>query len=99
MQGTIDLDPDSVTIYQMELPFNTTYSKALLDGNGVTVADWETKRAWHAYAIDAFGKAGYEISSAYTMVRKGRPKGFVYRDALWRSADLIGAAQSANATN
>ena len=91
VQGTIDLDPDSVTIYQMELPFNTTYSRALLDGNGMTVADWETKRAWHAHAIDAFGQAGYEISSAYTMVKKGKSKRFVYRDALWRSADLIGA--------
>ena len=91
VQGTIDLDPDSVTIYQMELPFNTTYSRTLLDGNGLTVADWDTKRAWHAHAIDAFGEAGYEISSAYTMVKKGRPKRFVYRDALWRSADLIGA--------
>ncbi len=91
VQGTIDLDPDSVTIYQMELPFNTTYSRALLDGNGFAVADWETKRAWHAHAIDEFGEAGYEISSAYTMVKKGKPKRFVYRDALWRSADLIGA--------
>ena len=71
VQGTIDLDPDSVTIYQMELPFNTTYSRTLLDGNGLTVADWDTKRAWHAHAIDAFGEAGYEISSAYTMVKKG----------------------------
>ena len=91
VQGTIDLDPDSVTIYQMELPFNTTYSRSLLEGNGLTVADWDTKRAWHAHAIDAFGEAGYEISSAYTMVKKGRPKRFAYRDALWRSADLIGA--------
>ncbi len=91
VQGTIDLDPDSVTIYQMELPFNTTYSRSILDGSRLSVADWETKRAWHAHAIDAFEAAGYEISSAYTLVKKGRLKRFVYRDALWRSADLIGA--------
>ena len=91
VQGTIDLDPDSVTIYQMELPFNTTYSRSILDGSRLSVADWETKRAWHDHAIDAFEAAGYETSSAYTLVRKGRLKRFVYRDALWRSADLIGA--------
>ena len=90
VQGTIDLDADSVTIYQMELPFNTTYSKAIRDGGGLPVADWATKRAWHNYAIEEFAKAGYETSSAYTLVKKGRLNKFVYRDALWRSADLIG---------
>ncbi len=70
VQGTIDLDADSVTIYQMELPFNTTYSKAIRDGGGLPVADWATKRAWHNYAIEEFAKAGYETSSAYTLVKK-----------------------------
>src|SRR5690606_7508503 len=37
----IDMDPDSVTIYQMELPFNTVYSKDILGGVIETpVADW-----------------------------------------------------------
>ena len=45
VQRTIDLSPDSVTIYQLELPFNTVYSKDIL-GNQVEipVADWPTKR-------------------------------------------------------
>ena len=90
VQRTIDLDADSVTIYQMELPFNTTYSQAIRGGNGVPVADWETKREWHNYAIEQFAAAGYETSSAYTLTKKGRPNKFIYRDALWRSADLIG---------
>lgn len=92
VQKTVDLDPDSVTVYQMELPFNTVYSKRILtEGGGpVPVADWETKREWHHYAIEWFTQAGYEISSAYTVVKKGRPNTFVYRDALWRSSDMIG---------
>jgi len=92
VQRTIDLDPDSVTIYQMELPFNTTYSKAILDGDGkgIPVANWDTKREWHNYAIEQFAEADYETSSAYTLVKKGRLKNFVYRDALWHSADLLG---------
>src|SRR5207302_1732853 len=59
---TIELDPESVTIYQMELPFNTVFSKELrLVGqdqpseNGV--ADWPTKRAWVSYAFDEMQKA------------------------------------------
>ena len=89
---TVDMDADTVTIYQMELPFNTTYSKALRDDEIGTpkVADWETKRAWHDYAIERFQEADYEVSSAYTLSKRGRQGGFVYRDALWRSADMIG---------
>ena len=92
VQKTIDLDPDSLTIYQMELPFNTVYSKAIREDEADTpaVANWETKRAWHDYAIEAFRAAGYEVASAYTLVKKDRPTSFVYRDALWHSADMIG---------
>ncbi|MDZ7359936.1 MAG: coproporphyrinogen III oxidase family protein [candidate division KSB1 bacterium] len=91
VQKTIDIDPDSVTIYQMELPFNTVYSKSLLDGNNhVPVANWDTKRAWHAYAFEQLAAAGYEISSAYTMVRKNKNCRFVYRDAVWHGIDMMG---------
>jgi oxygen-independent coproporphyrinogen III oxidase len=92
VQKTIDLDPDSLTAYQMELPFNTVYSKTIRDDGETApaVANWETKRAWHDYAIEAFRSAGYEVASAYTLVKKDRPTSFVYRDALWHSADMIG---------
>ena len=88
----VDMDADTVTIYQMELPFNTTYSKALLDeeSEAPNVADWETKRAWNDYAIERFLEADYEVTSSYTVSKRGRSGGFVYRDALWRSADMIG---------
>ena len=44
VRRTIELDPDSVTIYQMELPFNTVYSKDILGGTIETpVADWPTE--------------------------------------------------------
>ena len=93
VQKTIEMDADSVTVYQMELPFNTIYSRAALAGGGRQdrFADWETKRSWHDHAFERLEAAGYEVSSAYTMVKKGRPCSFVYRDALWRSSDMIGA--------
>jgi oxygen-independent coproporphyrinogen-3 oxidase len=91
VQKTIDIDPDSVTIYQMELPYNTVYSKSLLDGQSqVPVANWDTKRAWHQYAFEQLAAAGYEISSAYTMVKKNKKCHFVYRDAVWHGSDMMG---------
>lgn len=91
VQKTIDLDPDSVTVYQMELPYNTLYSKDLLSGDGepLALADWKTKRAWHAYAFEQFAAAGFTRSSAYTMKRTPDAR-FVYRDAVWTGQDMIG---------
>ena len=90
IRKTIDLSPDSVTIYQMELPFNTVYSKDIL-GNQIEtpVADWPTKRAWLNYAYDELLAAGYAISSAYTLVKNPRKVNFSYRDNLWHGSDLL----------
>ena len=86
----IDLDADSVTIYQMELPFNTVYSKDILGGVIETpVADWPTKRAWVDYAFDQLEAAGYSVSSAYTMVKNPDRVNFSYRDNLWQGSDLV----------
>ena len=91
VRKTIEMDPDSVTIYQMELPFNTVYSRQILDDSGtVPVADWALKREWHDYAFAQFEAAGYEVSSAYTVVKRGSSARFVYRDAVWHGADLLG---------
>jgi len=87
---TIDLAPDSVTIYQMELPFNTVISRDML-GNHVEspVADWPTKRAWVDYAFDELSAVGYAVSSAYTLVKDKNKVNFSYRDNLWHGADLL----------
>jgi oxygen-independent coproporphyrinogen-3 oxidase len=90
LRRTIALSPDSVTIYQLELPFNTVYSKDIL-GNHVelTVADWPTKRAWLDYAFDELAAAGYHVSSAYTMVKDPHRVNFSYRDNLFSGSDLL----------
>lgn len=90
VRKAIELQPDSVTIYQMELPFNTVYSKDILGGVIETpVADWPMKRAWLDYAYDELGAAGYSISSAYTMVKHPERVNFSYRDNLWQGSDLL----------
>ena len=92
IRKTILLAPDSVTIYQMEIPFNTTMSKQMQAHRQVVapVADWKTKREWVNYAFSELEGAGYTISSAYTAVRDPAAVRFVYRDLLWTGADLIG---------
>ena len=94
VRKTILLDPDSVTVYQMELPYNTVFSKELKvignDEPAMAIADWPTKRAWVEYAFAEFVAAGYEISSAYTVVKSKAKTQFVYRDALWSGADMFG---------
>ncbi|WP_404310035.1 coproporphyrinogen-III oxidase family protein [Neorhodopirellula lusitana] len=94
IRRTIDMSPESVTIYQMELPFNTIYSKDIL-GKKIEspVASWQLKRDWVDYAFDELIAAGYKVSSGYTLVKDlGEDSGMVsfsYRDNLWKGADLI----------
>jgi oxygen-independent coproporphyrinogen-3 oxidase len=93
VQRTLELEPDSVTIYQMELPFNTTISRDLLGGTGQFaggVASWATKRAWVKEAFAALEAAGYHVGSAYTAAKDPARTRFVYRDRLWEGADLVG---------
>ena len=90
IRQAIEMSPESVTIYQMELPFNTVYSADIL-GNKIEtpVADWQTKRDWLNYAYDEFLRAGYHISSAYTVVKDPSKVNFSYRDNLWQGSDLL----------
>ena len=92
VRKTIAMAPDSVTIYQMEVPYNTTIGKNLLAGGeelSGSVASWVTKRRWVAEAFEALEKAGYIMGSAYTAVEDTSTK-FVYRDRLWQGADMVG---------
>jgi oxygen-independent coproporphyrinogen-3 oxidase len=93
VEKTLALEPDSVTIYQMELPFNTTISKDLLKGTRLfaePVVNWSTKRRWVAQAFEALERAGYHVRSAYTAVRNPSRTKFIYTDRLWQGADMAG---------
>ena len=96
IETTIELSADVVTIYQMEVPRNTTIYRQMRDAGlaAAPVADWPTKRRWVSEAFDALIGAGYSISSAYTAVKKPETTKFVYRDALWSGADMLGVGVS-----
>ena len=91
VRKTIALSPDSVTIYEMEIPFNTTiYKQMKAEGKLVApVADWETKRRWVQHAFAELEKVGYTVASAYTAVKSKERAKFIYRDRLWAGADLL----------
>jgi oxygen-independent coproporphyrinogen-3 oxidase len=92
VRKTIALSPDSVTLYQMEVPYNTTIFKDMkAQGQTVApVADWKTKREWVDYAFSELEQAGYAVTSAYTAVKNPSRTRFLYRDFLWTGADMIG---------
>jgi oxygen-independent coproporphyrinogen III oxidase len=97
VEATVKLAPDSVTIYQMELPFNTTISGDLLKGTGrfeEPLANWATKRQWVKQAFAALERAGYHIGSAYTATKDPTKTSFLYRDRLWQGADMVGLGVS-----
>jgi oxygen-independent coproporphyrinogen-3 oxidase len=93
IEKALELQPDSITIYQMELPYNTTISGDLLKGTGrfaQPVANWATKRRWVQEAFAALEANGYTIGSAYTAVKDKSRTRFIYRDRLWQGADMAG---------
>ena len=92
VRKTIELDPDSVTIYQMEVPYNTTIFKEMkvMGQSFAPVATWKTKRDWVRYAFSELEGAGYTVRSAYTAVKNPAKTRFVYTDLLWSGADMIG---------
>lgn len=92
VRKTLELSPDSVTIYQMEIPYNTKIYQEMRAQGRLTapVADWETKREWVNYAFSELEKGGYQVASGYTVVKDPARTRFVYRDSLWQGADLVG---------
>jgi len=91
----LELEPDSVTIYQMELPYNTVISREMIEkGLDSPIADWATKRRWLEYAYEQFQARGYRIASAYTLATTKKPCRFIYTDSLWHGGDMIGLGVS-----
>ena len=91
----IEMQPDNITIYQMELPFNTVYSKEMREhGAQSPVADWPTKRRWVSEAMDRLMAQGYHVSSGNELVKNPERDQFVYRDNVWRGCDLIATGVS-----
>jgi oxygen-independent coproporphyrinogen-3 oxidase len=92
---TIELFPESVTIYQMEVPYNTTLFQRMraAQREAAPVADWDTKRRWTDEAFARLESVGYRSAGTNLMVR-GEHTRFVYREELWHGADMLGIGVS-----
>ena len=91
VERTLELSPDSVTVYQMEIPFNTTIYRNMRESGKLVapIADWDTKREWVDIAFSRLEEAGYTVTSGYTAVKNPGKTRFVYRARLWTGADLL----------
>ncbi|HEU5130493.1 MAG TPA: radical SAM protein, partial [Pyrinomonadaceae bacterium] len=95
VRRAIELEPDSVTIYQMELPYNTVISQDILKKGATSpIAGWDTKRHWLNYAFEQFLAHDYEIAGTDIVATKKKTCRFIYRDALWHGGDMIGIGVS-----
>jgi oxygen-independent coproporphyrinogen-3 oxidase len=89
------MDAESMTIYQLEIPLNTPLYRALQDGTiDGSPASWDTKRSRLAAAFKRLESAGYHVRSAYTAVKDPRRHAFIYQDAQYAGADLLGLGAS-----
>ena len=90
LDRVVELAPDSVTLYQLEIPLNTPLSRDVRAGNVGELASWETKHERLAAAFERLESAGYTARSGYTAVSDPSRHGFQYQDAQYNGADLIG---------
>ena len=96
VRRVIELGPDSVTIYQTEIPHNTKLYRNLKAGAlPAAPIPWDVKRARLDEGFRELERAGYAVVSAYNAVKDPRRHGFLYRDFLWRGADMLGLGVAA----
>lgn len=91
LDDVIDMAPEGITIYQLEVPLNTPLCHALRDGTEQQIpASWDEKRARLNAGLQRMEQAGYTIRSAYSAARDQTHADFVYQDAQYHGADLVG---------
>lgn len=95
VERCIELSPACVTIYQLEIPHNTPLYRALTVAELPSVTPpWAIKRQRLTSGFALLEQAGYSLRSAYTAVRDPTLHRFVYQDAQYHGADLLGLGLS-----
>jgi oxygen-independent coproporphyrinogen-3 oxidase len=95
LEQVIQMAPDCVTIYQLEIPHNTPLYRAL--GNEALEwipVSWEVKRMRLGRAFARLEEAGYLLRSAYMAARNPNRNRFVYQEEQYRGSDLLGLGVS-----
>ena len=96
IERVINLAPECVTIYQMELTYNSALYASTQAGRDRHLPDWPAKREWVGQAFENLERAGYTIGSGYMAIRDPKRWRFVYTvENFWHGADLLALGESA----
>jgi oxygen-independent coproporphyrinogen-3 oxidase len=89
------LEPDCVTIYQLELTHNSALQGAIGSGRSVELATWPEKREMVGAAFRYLEDAGYTIGSGYMAIRDPSTWRFVYTvGSVWQGRDFVALGES-----
>jgi len=92
----LELIPDCVTIYQLELTYNSALYSSIKAGREVPLATWPSKCKWTDVAFKMCEGAGYVVGSGYMAIRHPQWWRFVYTvENFWHGADLLALGESA----
>jgi oxygen-independent coproporphyrinogen-3 oxidase len=96
IERVIDLAPECVTIYQLELTHNSGLYESIRSGRDPHLPDWPTKRNWLEQAFEMLEHVGYTIGSGYMAIREPARWRFVYTvEHFWHGADLLALGETA----
>jgi oxygen-independent coproporphyrinogen III oxidase len=88
---TMDLSPESVTIYQTEIPHNTQLYRDLKSNRlPAPAVSWPEKRRRLDWAFQQLEAAGYTIASGYAALKDPEQHRFCYPTNLWSGEDMLG---------
>ena len=91
----LELIPDCITIYQLELTHNSTLHASMQAGRDIELPSWPMKCQWTDVAFKMCEGAGYVLGGGYTAIRNRQWWRFVYTvENFWHGADLLALGES-----
>jgi len=91
----LELEPDCVTIYQFELPYNSKLYGSMKAGRDVQLPSWPMKRELVRQGFQMLEQAGYTIGSGYMAIRHPLKWRFVYTvEHFWQGTDLLALGET-----
>jgi oxygen-independent coproporphyrinogen III oxidase len=91
----LELTPESVTVYQLELSYNSSLYSGMKAGREMTLPGWSRKRQWAREAFRLCEEAGYVLATGYIAVRHPLWWRSVFTiDHFWHGADLLALGES-----
>lgn len=91
----LELIPDCITIYQLELTHNSALHASMQAGREVALPTWNAKCHWTDVAFKMCEGSGYAIGSGYMAIRNPQWWRFVYTvENFWHGADLLALGET-----